>query len=84
MIVPFGKCFPSFEACISLPLSYLYFFPFYCKLFSIVLKRKKKNKHCFRGKRSKFESGLFYMITLWVTASDFVTVTLRFLSSKMG
>lgn len=41
MIVHFGKCFPSFEARISLPLSYLYFFPF---LLQIILHSAKKEK----------------------------------------
>lgn len=51
-----------------------------------MLKEKKKKTQANTGlivKKSKCESGLFYVIAMWVRTSYFVTVRLRFLICKM-
>lgn len=46
MVVNFGKFFFFLVALISISLLILFiFFPFYCKLFPIVLKEKNTSKH---------------------------------------
>lgn len=81
-IVNFGKSFTSFETCISIPLSYLYF----SFLLQIILHsaKEEKRKTLDLGAKSRFESGLVYVIALWVRTSYFVPVRLCFLSCKMG
>lgn len=79
MIVNFGKLFSFFCSFHLYPFAYfIYIFLFFYKLLSIALKRKKQNKKKtnigFKGKKSKFESSLFYVTAMWVRSSWFVTV----------